>query len=395
VTIERDGPDGQARALGVLIAPDSFKGTFTSVQVADALARGWRAARSSDRMTILPLADGGEGTLEAVAASDGWLRLPAAARDPLMRPIEASFLREGDRAIVELAVASGLSLVAPGERDAAGATTFGAGQILATAIGLGCRDIVLGVGGSASTDGGAGLLTALGARFLDGDGAELPPGGGALERISSVDLSGLSPLLREVTLTVASDVTNPLLGELGAAATYGPQKGADAARVRQLDASLARFADVLEAAVGRRIRDEAGSGAAGGTTFGLLAISDRFASFTVRSGVEVVMELVDFDARLATSDIVLTGEGRVDAQTAYGKTALGVARRARATGRPTICFGGGATPEGVEAMAAEGAVVVPVIESPMRLEELVALGASPIAAAARRAASLVSLGRAL
>ena len=211
-TTRLDGADGHDRSLGVLVAPDSFKGTFTSVQVAEALARGWRVARPSDLVTLLPLADGGEGSLEAIAASGGWLRLPAAARDPLMRPLDASFLRADDRAVVELATASGLSLVAPDERDAGAATTFGTGQILATAIGLGCRDVVLGVGGSATTDGGAGLLTALGARLLDADGADLPTGGAALERVASVDLSGLSPLLAEVALTVASDVTQPAAG---------------------------------------------------------------------------------------------------------------------------------------------------------------------------------------
>ena len=378
--------------LRVLVAPDSFKGTFTSVQVAGALGAGWRAARPDDHVALLPLADGGEGTLEAVAAGGGWLSLPAAARDPLMRPIAGRFLRRGDRAVVVLATASGLSLLAADERDAGAATTFGTGQILATAIGLGCREVILGLGGSATTDGGAGLLTALGARLLAADGTELPPGGAALERIDSVDLEGLSPVLGEVTLTVASDVTNPLLGELGAAATYGPQKGADERMVRRLDTALARFADVLEAAVGRRLRDASGAGAAGGTTFALRSIADRFASFAVRPGVEVVMELVDFDGHLAASQLVLTGEGRVDAQTAYGKTALGVAHRARASGRPTICFGGGVTPDGIEAMASARAVVVPVIEAPMGLEELVAQGPAPIARAAERAAGLVSLG---
>jgi glycerate kinase len=297
--------------------------------------------------------------------------------------------------VVELATASGLSLLTREERDAGAASTVGTGQVFAAAVGLGCRDIVIGLGGSATTDGGAGLLVALGARLLDADGAELPPGGASLAALASVDLSEVPAVLGEVALTVASDVTNPLLGDLGAAATYGPQKGADPGQVRALDASLERFADVIESTIGRKLREIPGAGAAGGTTFGLLAIADRFASFAVRPGVEVVMELVDFGDRLEASDLVLTGEGRVDEQTAFGKTALGVARRARAAGRPTICVGGGVTGDGIAAMAAAGAIVVPITEEPIGLEALIALGTAPIVRAASRAARLVGVGASL
>jgi len=381
-----------SRPLRVLIAPDSFKGSLDPTTVAGALADGWRRARPLDEITLIPLADGGEGTLEAIKATRGeWLELPAHARDPLGRPLRATFLRRGDEAVIEMAVASGLSRLAPDERDALAASTFGTGQVIAAAIGLGVRDIVLGMGGSATTDGGAGLLTALGARFYDEQGNDLIPGGGALADLARIDLDEVSPVLGEVHLTIASDVTNPLLGERGAAATYGPQKGADAEQVAHLDANLARYADLLEAAAGRSIRDQPGSGAAGGAIAGLLAIADRFASFEVRSGVEVVMELADFDAALAATDLVLTGEGRVDEQTGYGKTAQGVARRARDASVPCICFGGGVTPRGIEALAALGAVVVPVIERPMPVEEAMAAGPEPLVRAAERAARLVSL----
>ncbi|CAN5584481.1 glycerate kinase [soil metagenome] len=377
--------------LDVLVAPDSFKGTFSSVVVAEALAEGWARARPEDRLSLMPLADCGEGTLEAVAASGGWDVLPATARDPLMRPLDGSFLRQGERALVELASASGLSRLTREERDAGAASTFGTGQILASAIGLGCRHIVVGLGGSATTDGGSGILAALGARFRDAAGADLEPDGKALHRLAEVDISGLSEVLSEVTLVVASDVTNPLLGELGAAATYGPQKGADDAEVRRLDDNLAHFADILEAAVGRSLRHEPGAGAAGGAAFGLMAIADRFADFAVRPGVEVVMELVGFGARLSECRLVLTGEGRLDAQTAFGKTAMGVARRARAAGRPVVCFGGGVTPEGAAVMRDLGAVSIPVTEAPMSLEECQAAGTDPIARAAERVASIVRL----
>ena len=370
----------------VLVAPDSYKGSLTSVVVARALADGWSRGRPGDDVELAPLADGGEGTLDAIAAAGGWVSLPAAARDPLMRPVDARFLRRGERAVVELATASGLSLVAREERDADAATTFGTGQVLAAAIGLGCTHIVLGLGGSATTDGGAGLLVALGARLLDDAGAELPMGGAALADLATIDLTELSPLLGEVRLTVASDVSNPLLGELGAAAVYGPQKGLDEAGVARLDAALGHYADVLEAAVGRSVREVAGAGAAGGTTSALLAIADRFASFDIRPGIDVVMELTDFEDRLAASDLVLTGEGRVDAQTAFGKTALGVARRAQAAGVACICVGGAVTPEGAHALLAVGAVSLPVIEGPSTVEAAMAAGPAPLERATERLA---------
>ncbi len=378
-------------ARTILVAPDSFKGSLSSVEVARALADGWLRGRPGDSILLAPLADGGEGTLDAVAASGGWQTLPASARDPLMRPLAARFLRDGERGIVELADASGLSRVASGERDALAASTFGTGLVLAAAIGLGVRHIVLGLGGSATTDGGSGLLRALGARFFDVSGEELAQGGGALAGLARVDLDRLAPVLGEVALVVASDVTNPLLGELGAAATYGPQKGASSAQVAELDAALAHYADLLEAATGRRVRDDPGAGAAGGTTFGLLAVADRFRSFDVRPGVELVMELTGFADALATADLVLTGEGRIDRQTAFGKTALGVARQARSAGVPCVAFGGGVEPEGIAALAELGAVVVPVAEAPMTVEDAMAAGAAPIERAAERVARLAGL----
>lgn len=380
--------------MRVLIAPDSFKGSLDPLAVASALRDGWLRARGLDEIQLIPLADGGEGTLEAVKATGGdWIELPVHARDPLGRQIRSRFLRRGDEAVVELAAASGLSLVAPEERDPMAATTFGTGLVLAAAIGLGARRIVLGLGGSATTDGGSGLLVALGARFLDARGHELPHGGGALARLARVDLSEIAPVLSEVSLTIASDVPNPLLGERGAAVVYGPQKGvANEEQVRRLDANLARYADLLEAESGRAVRDVPGAGAAGGTTAGLLAIADRFASLEIRPGVDVVMELAGFDAALAQSDVVLTGEGRVDEQTAFGKTAFGVARRARDANIACICFCGGATVDGINALAALGAIVVPTVEQPMPIEDAVAAGALPVLRAAERAARLVSAG---
>jgi len=380
-------------SLRVLIAPDSFKGSLSSVEAAQAIALGWRRARWDDAVTLSPIADGGDGTLEAILAADrSWAPLPVHARDPLGRPISGRFLRREDEAVVELADASGLMRVAQAERDPLAASTFGTGQTLAAAIGLGCRRIVLGVGGSATTDGGSGLLFALGARFLDDHGVDLPKGGGPLAGLAAVDLNELSPLLAEVDLTIASDVQNPLLGPSGAAATYGPQKGASPDQVAALDGALARFADVLEEAIGRRVRDLPGAGAAGGTTAGLLAIAGRFASFQVRPGIDVIMELTGFRAGLAAADLVITGEGRVDAQTAQGKTALGVARRAAEARVPCLAIAGSVEAEGAAALARFGVAVMPTSEGPGTLEEAIASGAAPVERAAERAARLISLG---
>jgi glycerate kinase len=364
--------------LRVLIAPDSFKGSLTSVEVAEALATGWRLVRPTDALELTPLADGGEGTLAAIEAAGGWERRSARVRDPLGRRIDAPWLWsiDGATAVVEMAAASGLSRLASDERDPVGASSAGTGDLLRAALDTGPRHVVLGIGGSATTDGGRGILEALGAE-VTGDRAG--------ERLA-VDLSGLDPRLAGVALEVACDVTNPLLGERGAAATYGPQKGASPADVRALDARNARWADALEAATGRSVQHELGAGAAGGVGFATLAIADRFASFALRPGVDLVMATVGFDRRLAAADLVITGEGRIDAQTAFGKTALGVARRAAAAGIRCIAVGGGVDSAGIEALRPFGVQIEPVWERPVPVAEAMAAGASPIIDCAARLA---------
>jgi glycerate kinase len=371
----------------VLVAPDSYKGTLTSVEVARALADGWLRARPGDPVTLAPLADGGEGTLVAVHAAGGWTWRDADATDPLGRPIRARWLArdDGRAAFVEMAQASGISLVAAAERDAAAATSQGTGDILRAVLDAGIRDIALGIGGSATTDGGAGVLRALGATVSDD--------------LAVVDLAGLDPRLAEVRLRIACDVSNPLLGPAGAAAVYGPQKGATPALVATLDARLARFADALERATGRRERDTPGAGASGGLGFGLLCLAGRCASLRLEPGIDLVMAEAGFDAALTGADLVLTGEGRVDAQTAFGKTAAGVAKRARAAGVRCIAVGGSVTPEGVAAMADLGAEAVPAWETPVPLEVAIAAGAAPLVACGERLARSIggepttSLGR--
>jgi len=406
----RKPPDASQAPIGrprtVLIAPDSFKGSLTSVEVARAMADGWARARPHDAIVLCPLADGGEGTLEAVAAAGGWGWQETPATDPLGRTIQARWLRsaDGTRAVIEMAESSGLSRITPAERDAVHATSEGLGQILCRVAASGATDVILGIGGSATTDGGFGMLAALAMAYdprPKGDPRGIP------DDLDQVYLDDLDVDLRRIRLSVASDVTNPLLGPTGAAAVYGPQKGATREQVAELDPRLAHFADLLEKAstapAPRRdqpgagappalLRDRPGAGAAGGVGFALLAIQDRFASFTLRPGVELVMEATDFDARLAAADLVITGEGRIDAQTAFGKTALGVARRAQAAGVPCIAIGGGVEPEGIDALAAVGAIAVPVVERPMSVEQAMAAGAAPLERCGERLARLLSPG---
>jgi glycerate kinase len=366
-------------ARTVLVAPDSFKGSLTSVEVARAIGDGWLRARPSDTVLLSPLADGGEGTLVAVEAAGGWEWQEVAATDPIDRPVHARWLRSSDgrRAVVELAEASGLSRLTTAERDPTGASTYGTGEVLRAVIESGVEQVTIGIGGSATTDGGFGILEALGVR-RDPD------------RDGYLHLDQLD-YLTAVDVRVACDVTNPLLGAQGAAATYGPQKGATPEQVVELDAHLEQYADQLSAGVGRDERSTPGAGAAGGVGFALLSIQDRFRSFALQPGVDLVMELTDFDGKLGQADLVITGEGRIDAQTAFGKTALGVAQRAAAAGVPCVAVGGGVEPEGIDALRPLGVTVVPAIEKPQTVEAAMASGTAPLERCGERIARLMSL----
>jgi glycerate kinase len=378
------GGGSDDRPLTILIAPDSFKGSLTSVEVARALGAGWSRARARDEILLAPLADGGEGTLVAIEAAGGWAWREAEVSDPIGRRIAARWLQSDDgvHAVIEMAAASGLSRLAGDELDPLGATTLGTGELLVAALDAGVRDITLGIGGSATNDGGAGILRALGATI---GSAEADP--------VTVDLSGLDPRLADTRLRIACDVTNPLLGEHGAAATYGPQKGAVPAHVVELDRRLERYADALEAASGRRERQTPGAGAAGGTGFGLLCLTERFRTLALVPGIDVVMDATAFAEKLAHAHVVITGEGRIDAQTAFGKTALGVAQRAAQAAVPCIVVGGGVEPDGIEALRALDAVVVPVVERPQTIETAMAAGSAPVERCGERIARIVDLGR--
>jgi glycerate kinase len=339
----------------VLLAPDKFKGCLTAVEVADALAAGLLRARPGLQIVRLPVADGGDGTV-AAALSAGYAAVEAPAEGPTGELRTAVYARQGDRAVVELAAVVGLDLLPDGRPDPLGASTFGLGLVLRHALDAGVREVVLGLGGSASTDGGAGLVQALGARLLDPQGQELARGGAALARLASLDLTALRSRLAGVRVLVASDVTSPLLGPDGAAAVFGPQKGATPAHVDQLEQALTTWAAVVARATGHDRAAEAGAGAAGGTGFAALALLEG----EMRSGIELVLDLVGFDTQVRGAALVVTGEGSLDAQSLAGKAPVGVLRRARAVGVPVVAVVGRSLLPAEEALAAGFAAVQPL-----------------------------------
>ena len=328
-------------SMRILVAPQEFKGSLTARQAAEAIGRGLRRAVADADLDLLPLADGGPGTVEALIEATGGRFVETDVQDSLGRPVRARWgtlgmRAEGPSAVIEMAAASGLALLRPDERDPRRASTFGAGELLRATLDAGHRRIIVGVGGSATNDGGAGLAQALGARLLDGEGRELPPGGGALARLARIDIAGLDPRLREAAVIVAADVTNPLCGPQGASLVYGPQKGASEEIARALDAALARYAEVVRRELGIDVLEAPGAGAAGGLAAGLIA----FCGARVRSGFEVVAEAVGLADRVRRAGLVLTGEGRLDRQSAFGKTTVGVAGLAREAGKPVVALVG-------------------------------------------------------
>lgn len=321
----------------VLVAADKFKGSLTAVQVAERITAGLRRAVPDVEVEALPVADGGDGTVDAAVAA-GFERREVRVAGPLGHEVTAAFALRGDTAVVEMAEASGLQRLPADVFAPLTASTYGSGELLRAALDAGVRTIVFGVGGSAATDGGAGMLSALGARFLDADGEPVPPGGGGLAEVARADLSGLDPRLASVDLVLASDVDNPLTGPKGAPAVYGPQKGASPDDVAALDAALSRYVEVLEAALGSRAAEYAGSpgaGAAGGIGYGALLLGARF-----RAGIEVMLDVLGFAPALERAQLVITGEGSLDQQTLHGKAPAGVATAARAAGKEVVAVCG-------------------------------------------------------
>jgi glycerate kinase len=327
-----------AVSMKIIIAPDSFKESMTAQQAADAIEAGFKEVYPNATYIKVPMADGGEGTVQSLVDATNGRIITRKVTGPLGQEVEAFFGISGDNktAFIEMAAASGLHLVPVEKRNPLITTTRGTGELIVEAIDLGAKHIIIGIGGSATNDGGAGMAEALGVKLLTEKGEEVAPGGGDLREISTIDLSNLDPRVSDVKIEVACDVDNPLTGERGSSAIFGPQKGATPEMVKVLDENLAHFAEKIASYTGKQINDLEGSGAAGGLGGGLVA----FLSAKLKKGVEIVLDAVKLEEKVKNADLIITGEGKIDAQTIYGKTPIGVARIAKKYDVPVIGLGG-------------------------------------------------------
>ena len=379
--------------MKLVIAPDSFKESLDAQQVAFAIERGFQSIFPEIHTVCVPVADGGEGTTEALVAATAGVQISESVRGPLGEPLNAIWGLLGEQpntaltAVVETAAASGLDKISSAQRDALRATTYGTGELILAALERGVRRIILGLGGSATNDGGMGLLSALGARFLDAKGEVLEAGGAALARLASIDLSQMDSRVAETEFLVACDVDNPLLGARGASAIFGPQKGATPEQVEQLDAALANLADISAKLLGRDCREVAGAGAAGGLGYALV----QFLNARMAPGIDLVLEAVRFDEQLQGADLVITGEGRVDGQSLSGKTPVGVARWAKRHDLPVIALCGsiGAGAEGVHKVGIDA--LFTVVPGVCTLDEAMAEAAANLERTAAQIARTLAL----
>ncbi len=393
--------------MKVVIAPQAFKGGLSGLEAASAIERGVLAALPGAETVKVPVADGGDGTLDALVTCTGGRMFTARVTGPLGEPIDAQWGAMGraqesssagpapngpKTAVIEMARASGLALVPPRRRDPRLTTTYGTGELIGEAIDSGYDKIIVGLGGSATNDGGVGMAQALGVRFLDSNGRDLPFGGASLVRLSRIDMSGLRMGLMGVTITAATDVVNPLCGPTGASAVYGPQKGASRRTVDSLDAALERFSRVVERSLGIDVKDVPRAGAAGGLGAGLIA----FANARVESGVDLVCRVLGLSRLMEGADLVITGEGRADGSTAYDKAPVGVARVAKASGVKTVVLVAGSLGRGYEELYRHGIDgVVPILNRPMSFEESLTRSRDLLAEATERTMRLLLAGSGL
>jgi glycerate kinase len=379
--------------VNIVIAPDSFKGSLTALEAADAIEQGVRDVAPEAETVVVPLADGGEGTTEALVVATRGRMVKREVTGPLGEPVEAVFGVLGDdvTGVVECAQAAGLTLVPPDRRDIMRATTRGVGELMHAALEEGCTRLIVGLGGSATNDGGAGMAQALGAQLLTADGRDIGPGAAGLAELHRISISRLDPRLADVSVCAASDVTNPLCGPEGASAVYGPQKGARPEQVPVLEAALARFAEIVARDLGVEVKGEPGAGAAGGLGAGLLA----FCGASIRSGANLVLETFGFDELLEAADLVLTGEGRIDNQTTFGKAIHAVALLAAKHEVPLVAFAGSVQEEPAKLARHGIGGVVPIVDGPMGEEEAMSRAGELLQSAAERAMRLLVLGREL
>ena len=375
--------------MNIVIAPDSFKESLTALEVAVAIKTGFERIFPNAEYQLVPMADGGEGTVQSLAdATQGSLQKIAVIA-PLTNTVEAFWGLSGDKqtAFIEMAAASGLHLVAPEQRNPLVTTSYGTGELIKAALDRGVKKIILGIGGSATNDGGVGMLQALGIRFLNAQQQEIGFGGEQLAFISQIDLSALDPRLAQVEIEVACDVNNPLCGEYGASAIFGPQKGATAAMVEQLDKALAHFAQVVKSQFGKEIALHAGAGAAGGMGAGLLLLPN----VRLKSGVQIVIEATHLQDKISQADLVITGEGRMDAQSIAGKTPIGVARLAKELNKPVIAIVGSLR-EDYSVVYQHGIhAVFPIIRQLSSLDELLKQGKENLISTAENVARVIKL----
>lgn len=375
--------------MKIVIASDSFKGSCSSIEAAQQIEEGFRRIFPDVEVVKIPIADGGEGTVEAMILGAGGNVHVRTVTGPMGQPVEAKFgiLADGT-GVVELAAASGLPLVPQEQQNPALATTYGTGQLILEALKAGCKRILIALGGSATNDGGVGLAQALGVSFRDAQGRELEFGGAALARLHTIDMQGLSPLLSDAQLIIASDVDNPLCGPQGASYVFGPQKGATAEMVKQLDAALKHYADILKEQYHQDILHLPGAGAAGGTTASLVALLGA----VVRPGIQVVLDAAHFDEHIKQADLVITGEGRMDEQSTHGKVPVGVAQRAQPFGVPVLAIVGGIG-TGAQACYAYGIdAILSTVDQPMPLQEAMQDSSRLMVEAAERAARIIRIG---
>lgn len=377
--------------MQIVVAPDSYKGSVSALGVAQAMERGILRVFPEAEVRKIPIADGGEGTVEAlITATHGTLRQKEVT-GPLGERVTAHWgiLGDGQTAVIEMAAASGLPLIPAERRNPRISTTFGTGELMRAALDAGLRKIIIGIGGSATNDGGAGMARALGARFLDDDDKELPEGGAALARLKHIDLAGFDPRLKECLITVACDVDNPLCGPRGASAVFGPQKGATPEIVAELDAALGHFASIALEATGRAAAELPGAGAAGGLGAGLMF----FTPAKLRPGVEIVLDAVDFAGVVKGAAFVITGEGRTDFQTAFGKAPVGVAKVAKQFDIPVFCQSGGLG-DGADDVLAQGIdAVMSICDRPLTLDACMSSGSALIESASERLCRIVKAVR--
>jgi glycerate kinase len=377
--------------MKIVIAPDSFKESLTALEVADAIEQGFKKFYPHADYVRIPMADGGEGTVQSLVDALKGKVVEQSVTAPLGNKIQAFFGISGDNqtAVIEMAAASGLHLVSPAQRNPLKTTSFGTGELIKAALDLGVKKIILGIGGSATNDAGAGMLQALGVQLLDANNQQIGLGGDNLSLISKIDLSKLDSRLQQVEILVACDVDNPLCGEKGASAVFGPQKGATPEIVQQLDRALFHFSDIVQQDLHLNIREQAGAGAAGGMGGGLLLLPN----VQLKAGVQIIIDAVNLNEQIKGADLVITGEGRMDSQTVHGKTPIGVAKAAKLFNKPVIAIVG-SLKDDYEVVYEHGIdAVFPIIRQLKSLDETLKLGRENLISTAQNIARLYKLAK--